>query len=57
MAKVILKRLSDSKEIKIISEYAQIHGWDHDECGIADFIFEYYEDYEEYREWYLMMVA
>lgn len=57
MARLILMRMNDNREIKIISEYAENHGWDHDDCSITEFLCEYYEDYEKYREWYLMMVA
>ena len=57
MSKVLRTRMKDHHERMIIMAFAENHEWDYDEGNLIEFVCDAYEDYEEYREWYLMMVA
>lgn len=49
--------MKDGNERRIIIAFAENHEWDYEEGDLVTYLCENYEDYEEYREWYLMMVA
>lgn len=49
--------MKDNHEKTIIMAFAENHEWDYEDGNLVNYLCEYYEDYEEYREWYLMMVA
>ena len=57
MSKIVKMRMNDYQERTIIFTFAENHEWDYEDGDLTAFLCEYYEDYEEYREWYLMMVA
>ncbi len=58
MSKALLNvRLNDRQEAKIIFSFAQNHGWTEDEGDLIEFLSAYYDDYEEYREFYLNCMA
>ena len=57
MGKVVRMRMKDGNERTIIMAFAENHEWDYEEGDLVTYLCENYEDYEEYREWYLMMVA
>ena len=52
----IMRRIENRQERKIIMEFAKTRGWDYDEDLIEN-LCEAYEAYEDYREWFLTMVA
>ena len=57
MSTKILRRIEDRQECKIIMAFLENRGWDFEGDDLLEFLCETYEDYEEYREWFLMMVA
>ena len=57
MNKILKERLANKEERIIIYAYLETHGWNQEEVDIIDYLCYFYDDYEEYREWYFVLVA
>ena len=57
MSTTVNMRLEDKHERIIIMSYLKDQKWDFEDGDWIDFIYDTYDEYEAYREWYLMLVA
>lgn len=53
----IWERMEDRTEYRIMMYFIEIHGWTPDDGDFDEYICEFMDDYEEYREWCLNRVA
>lgn len=50
-------RMTQNLEAEIFVAFMETHGLDLDEYSYEEFMYDFKEDYQEYREWYMTCYA
>ena len=50
-------RMNQNLEAEIIAAFMETHGLTLDDCSYEELMYDFKEDYQEYREWYMTCYA